>query len=353
MSLPDPPARAFASDNAAGAHPAVIEAIVRANHGHALAYGDDDVTRRCEHAFDDLFGRNVATFLTFNGTGANVMALTALARPGDAVICTSGAHINVDETGAPERIAGTKLIDLPAPDGKLTPEQIDEQSHAIGVPHHAQPALVSITQSTELGTLYTVDEMAALCATAHRHGMRVHVDGARIANAVAALGCTVDTLRDITLGAGVDVISFGGTKNGALGGEAVVFLEPSLAARAEFVRKTVTQLPSKMRFIAAQFEALLTDDLWIELAAHSNRMATFLYEQTSVIPGVTIDQTPAVNSVFPTLPRAAIEPLRAWSFFWDWNSSIDQVRWMTAWDTTADDVARFAAGVRTVLASCN
>jgi threonine aldolase len=353
MALPPPPARAFASDNAAGAHPAIVDAVVRANDGHALAYGDDAITGRCEQAFDDLFDRSVATLLTFNGTGANVMALTTLARPGDAVICSAGAHINVDETGAPERIAGTKLIDLPAPDGRLLPEQIDEQAEVIGVQHHAQPTLISITQSTELGTLYTVDEIAALCDTAHRHGMTVHMDGARIANAVAALGGSVETLRDMTVRAGVDVLTFGGTKNGLLGGEAVVFFDPERARRARFVRKTVTQLPSKMRFIAAQFEALLTDGLWITLADHANRMAGSLFEATRSIPGVALETRPVVNSVFPVLPAAAIEPLRDWCFFWDWNPGIGQVRWMTAWDTTQEDVERFAAGARHILASCN
>ena len=218
-------------------------------------------------------GATSTTLLTFNGTGANVLALTALARPGDAAICSEWAHVNVDETGAPERIAGIKLIDVAAPDGKLTTEHVDHHAHALGDFHHAQPAIVSITQSTELGTVYTADEIAALCDAAHRHGMRVHMDGARIANAVAAAGGTVAALRAMTADAGVDVMTFGGTKNGMLGGEAVVFLDPALGARGQYVRKTVTQLPSKMRFVAAQFNALLEDDLWLELAGHANRMA--------------------------------------------------------------------------------
>jgi threonine aldolase len=350
MLLPEPPARSFASDNAAGAHPAVVDAVLRANHGHALAYGDDGETRACEAAFRELFGADVATLLTFNGTGANVLAVTALARPGDAVVCTDGAHLNVDETGAPERIAGTKLIDVPSPDGKLRPEQLRDQAHTIGVVHHAQPAIVSITQSTELGTAYTADEIGELCDAARALGMRVHVDGARIANAVAAEGATVEVLRAMTIDAGVDVISFGGTKNGAFGAEAVVFLDPALAERAGFVRKTVTQLPSKMRFLAAQFNALLADDLWIRLAAAANRSATRLFEATDGVPGVVHDGPPTVNSVFPVLPPDAIDPLRDWCFFWDWNPARHQVRWMTAWDTTDDDVDRFAAGVSAMLA---
>jgi threonine aldolase len=351
--MPEPPSCAFASDNAAGAHPAVMAALERVNRGHALAYGDDDETRACEEAFDELFGREVATLLTFNGTGANVMAITALVGPGEAVVCSDWAHINVDETGAPERIAGCKLIDVDCPDGKLRPEQVADRAHALGVQHHAQPALVSITQSTELGTVYDVDEIAAICETAHRHGMRVHMDGARIANATAALGGTVEALRRQTVEAGVDVLTFGGTKNGALGAEAVVFLETELAQRAHYVRKTVTQLPSKMRFIAAQFVALLEDDLWLDLARRANDTAVGLYERTSSIAGVDYDAPPAVNSVFPVLPADMIEPLRAWCFFWDWNPARHQVRWMTAWDTGDDDVERFAAGVEQLLASRN
>ncbi len=353
MAMPPPPSCAFASDNAAGAHPTVIDAVLRANHGHALAYGDDEHTRECERRFSDLFGRDVATFLTFNGTGGNVLALAALARPADAVICTDWAHINVDETGAPERVVGTKLIDLPTADGRLTPDQIEQQVHALGVPHHAQPAIVSITQSTELGTVYSPADVTAICETAHRHGMRVHMDGARIANAVAACGGTVATLRAMTVDAGVDVITFGGTKNGMLGGEAVVFLDPALGTRAGFVRKTVTQLPSKMRFVAAQFNALLHDDLWLALAGHANAMAAELYAATAAIERVELAAPPAVNSLFPLLPPEVIEPLRAWCFFWDWDASRHQVRWMTAWDTTPEDVARFATGVSAILAARN
>ena len=353
MQLPDPPARAFASDNAAGAHPAVLEAVARANTGHALAYGDDRWTRECEDRFRDLFGAPVETLLAFNGTGANVLALATMLRPAESVVCSAGAHIAVDETGAPERILGAKLVDLPAPDGKLVPEQLRELEHLIGVTHHAQPGVLSITQSTELGTLYTEAEIAALCDEAHRLGMRVHLDGARIANAVAALGGDVATLRRMTVEAGVDVVSFGGTKNGLLGGEAVVYLDPALASRAPFVRKQVTQLPSKMRFVAAQFLALLDEDRWLALAGHANAMARRLHERTAGIPGVEHAGTPPVNSVFPCLPAAAIEPLRAWCFFWDWDVSRHQVRWMTAWDTEEDDVDRFAEGVARILAACN
>ncbi len=352
-TLPPPPARAFASDNAAGAHPAVIEAVFAANEGSALAYGDDEHTRECSARFRDLFGADVTTRLTFNGTGANIVALAtllgSLPGPNHAVVCTDWAHIAVDETGAPERALATKLIDLVSPDAKLVPEQLTEVAHAQGVQHHAQPGVVSITQATELGTLYSADEIAALCDRAHALGMLVHLDGARIANATAALGGTRSALRAMTIDAGVDAVSFGGTKNGLLGAEAVVFLSPAAAVGSQYVRKQVTQLPSKMRFLAAQFNAILDDDLWIGLAAHSNAMATLLHELTSGIAGVDLDRPPAVNSLFPRLAPEVIGPLRDWCFFWDWDLSAHQVRWMTAWDTTPDDVATFAEGVRLLI----
>lgn len=353
-TLPPPPSAAFASDNAAGAHPAVIAAVIAANEGHALAYGDDEHTRECSARFRDLFGADVTTRLTLNGTGANIVALAtmlgSLPGPNHAVVCTDWAHIAVDETGAPERALATKLIDLPSPEAKLVPEQLAELAHVQGVQHHAQPGVVSITQATELGTLYTADEIAALCDQAHALGMLVHLDGARIANATAALGGSRAALRAMTIDAGVDAVSFGGTKNGLLGAEAVVFLSPAAAIGSEYVRKQVTQLPSKMRFLAAQFNAILENDLWIDLAAHANAMAAELYRLTHALHGVELDHAPAVNSLFPRLAPEVIAPLREWCFFWDWDVSVNQVRWMTAWDTTADDVASFARGVELLTA---
>ena len=347
--MPPAPDCAFASDNAAGAHPAVMQAVVDANNGHALAYGSDAWTQRAHGALRDLFGADSEPFLVWNGTGANVMALATMVRPGDCVVCSQWSHIAVDETGAPERSVGAKLLTLPSTDAKLRPDQLRDLEHLRGVQHHAQPGVLSITQSTELGTLYTAEEIAELCAVAHGMGMYVHLDGARLANATAALGADVAALRSFTVDAGVDVVSVGGTKAGLLGGEAVVYLRPELAERAKYVRKQVNQLPSKMRFVAAQFEALLADDLWIRLADHANRMAMLLYEQTRDLPGVHYDAPPAVNSVFPVLPPQVIAPLRDWCFFWDWDVSRHQVRWMTAWDTTERDVERFVAGVRHLL----
>lgn len=349
LQLPTRPACAFASDNAAGAHPLVLEAMVQANVGHALAYGSDAWTAEAEARFRDLFGPASQALLVWNGTGANVMALAAMIRPADCIVCSQWAHIAVDETGAPERILGSKLLTVASADGKIVPAQLEEQAHLVGVQHHAQPGVVSITQSTELGTLYTAEEIAALCDTAHRMGMKVHLDGARIANATAALGGTVQALRSFTVDAGVDVVSFGGTKAGLAFGEAVVFLDPELARRAMFIRKQVTQLPSKMRFVSAQFNALLHDELWIHLAEHSNAMGRRLYDATVGIVGLSYDAAPEVNSVFPVLPRHLIAPLQDWCFFWDWDTTRNQVRWMTAWDTTVADVDSFAAGVAAAL----
>lgn len=351
VALPPPPERDFASDNTAGAHPAVLEALAAANAGHALPYGADGWTARCTERFRELFGRG-ETLLVWNGTGANVVGLMTMLRPADAVVCAAGAHINTDEAGAPERILGAKLIDLPTPDGKLRPERLGELAHLHGVEHHAQPAMVSITQSTESGTVYTPDEVAALSDRAHAMGMRVHMDGARLANAVAALSPSPDqaiaTLRAITVDAGVDVLSFGGTKNGLIAGDAVVIFDTELARRAAFARKTTTQLASKMRFLAAQFLALLDDGLWYRNAAAANAMAALLYEGVAGLPPVSV-AAPQVNSIFPILPTELAAVLGDWTFFWDWDSTVGpglvQVRWMTAWDTTRQDVERFVAGV--------
>ena len=355
IPMPPPPDCAFASDNAAGAHPAVIDALIEANDaGHALAYGSDRWTSECHDRFRDLFGVDVTTRLAFNGTGANVLALATMlgSLPGahHAVVCTDWAHIAVDETGAPERALGAKLIDLPSPSAKLVPEQLTELAHLRGVQHHAQPGVVSITQATELGTLYSADEVAALCDEAHRLGMLVHLDGARIANATAALGGTRAALRSFTVDAGVDVVSFGGTKNGLLGAEAVVFLDAGSATGSQYVRKQVTQLSSKMRYLAAQFNAVLDGDLWLTLAAHANDMATELHRRAAAVDGVELGGPPEVNSLFPVLPADAIAPLRDWCFFWDWDVARHEVRWMTSWDTTLTDVERFVAGVEAVLA---
>jgi threonine aldolase len=345
MELP-PPRSSFASDNASGAHPDVMAAMAAANEGHAPAYGADAWTDRAIDAFRQLFGGEVEVAFTWGGTGANVVGLQCLLAPYDAVICPDTAHIHVDECGAPERFTGAKLLDVPTVDGKLRPDDVRGQLHLLGDMHHVQPRVVAITQSTEQGSLYTPDEIAALADVAHAHGMRLHLDGARIANATAALGGDV---RSFTVDAGVDVLTFGGTKNGMVYGEAVVFLDPELGRAAPFVRKQAGQLPSKMRFVAAQFEALLAGDLWLRNATHSNEMAQLLAKRIDGTPGVTLTRPPEVNALFATIPPAALAPLQAWSHFYVWDESTTEVRWMTSFDTTADDVERFAAGVASLV----
>ena len=344
MPPPPAPVRRFASDNTAPVHPKVVEALAEANVGHAVAYGDDPWTTEVGGRFDDLFGRHVEPLMVWGGTGANVLALASLLSPAGAVVCTDASHINLDETGAPEFVLGAKLLDVPHSNGKISPEQLAEFGHFTGVVHHVQPSVLSITQSTEWGTLYTADEIGALADTAHRMGMKVHLDGARIANACAALGGTVEALRSFTVDAGVDVVSFGGAKNGAMYGEAVVFLDPTLAKAAPFVRKQITQLPSKMRYVSAQFMALFTDDLWIDNARRANESCKLLYESLDGIPGVDRGPAPAVNSIFPALEPELREAVRQWSFFYDWE--LPQVRWMTAWDTEPADIEQFVAGLR-------
>lgn len=348
MSLPQPPARLFASDNASGIHPEYIAAITAANASHQLAYGSDPHTARATSMFQALADADIEVLFTFGGTGANVLALGALLQRAESVVCSEWAHIAVDETGAPERLLGVKLQTLPAPNGKISPQQVGALMHALGNVHHVQPGVVSISQPTEMGTLYSIDEIRALCDVAHSFGLRVHLDGARIGNAVAALGADTATFRAMTFAAGVDAVSFGGTKNGMWNAEAVLLRRNPAFARAQFLRKQFTQLPSKMRFASAQFERALTDDLWISTARHSNVMAEHLFGMTQRHHVLQIAR-PEVNSLFPTLPEPAKTTLQQWSFFWDWDVSRSQVRWMTSWDTSEADISQFVAGIDAVL----
>jgi len=346
-AAPPPPDGSFASDNAAGVAPAVMEALAAANVGPALAYGDDPWTRRAEQALRDVFDAPVETLLCWGGTGANVVGLASVLQPWQALLCTDTAHLVVDECGAPARFTGSSIVPVPHVDGKLVPETIEPFLAWLGSEHHPQPAAVSITQATELGTVYSVDEIAAVCDVAHANGMVVHLDGARLANAVVATGADLPTMaRD----AGVDLLTFGLTKNGAMYGEAVVYLQPELAARAAFHRKQAGQLSSKTRFIAAQVVALLDDGLWLRNATHANAMATRLAAAVADIPGVVVPAPPEVNGVFAHVPASAIAPLQEWSFFWEWDLSQSLVRWMTSFATTDDDIDRFSAGVRHIVA---
>jgi threonine aldolase len=337
------PTRSFASDNNAGVHPEILKAIGTANHGHVVGYGDDPYTQSAIRVFKQHFGEDTEVFFVFNGTAANSLSLKALTNSYHAVICAEAAHIYVDECGAPEKFTGCKLIPVAAKTGKLTVDAVRTAYHGIGDEHHVQPRVISITQATEVGTVYQPKEVRDLARFAHDHGMFLHVDGARIANAVAALGCALgQATRDL----GVDVLSFGATKNGALGAEAVVFLNPELAGNFKFYRKQGMQLASKMRFIAAQFEALFTDDLWLQNARHANRMAQLLKREVSKISQVKIVYNVEANGVFAQIPRKAIAKLQKRYFFYVWNEAQSVVRWMCSWDTTADDVKQFAEFVK-------
>jgi len=333
------PLRSFASDNNAGIHPEIIKAIALANEGHVVGYGADPYTQTMVYKFREQFGADSEVFVVFNGTGANCLTLQALTRSYHAVICAASAHIYTDECGAPEKFTGCKLIPIETSDGKLTVDMVRNAYHRIGDEHHVQPKVVSITQSTEMGTVYRPDEIRVLARFAHEHDMYLHVDGARIANAAASLG---QTLRQATRELGVDVLSFGGTKNGIMGGEAVVFFQPSLSADFLFLRKQAMQLASKMRFVSAQLAALVTNDLWLANAQHSNHMAKLLEREVSRIPQVKIVYKVEANGVFAKLPRAAITGIQERYFFYIWNEEESVVRWMCSFDTTEDDVHEFA-----------
>jgi len=346
--LHDPQLRGFASDNYAGAHPEVLEAMAKANGGHQIAYGEDVYTARQQEVVRGHFGEHAEAFTVFNGTGANVTGLTSMLPRWGAVIATSTAHIHTDENGAPERISGLKLLTVDTPDGKLTPELIDKEAWGWGDEHRAQPLAVSLTQTTELGTLYTVDEVRAITSHAHSKGMRVHMDGARIANAAAALGAP---LREFTTDAGVDVLSFGGTKNGLLYGEAVVVLNPDSSEGLQYLRKLNMQLASKMRFVSAQLIALLDGELWLRSASHANAMAAHLRRSldsriaAGTIEGLSFSQATESNAVFAVLPSGVADRLREKFRFYDWNPATGEVRWMCSFDTTEADIDAFVAAI--------
>lgn len=360
--------RGFGSDNHSGISPEILKAIADANVDHALAYGDDEWCARTEALFREQFGPQAKVYFVFNGTGANVLCIDAMCRSHEAVVCAETAHINVDECGAPQRIVGCRLLTVDTPDGKLTPDLVRARLHGFGFEHHSQPRAISITQSTELGTLYTLDEIRALAELAHSYNMYLHMDGARLANAAVALDCT---FKEMTTDLGVDCLSFGGTKNGMLMGESCVLLNPALCGGErdrsganpttedmKYRRKQMTQLCSKMRFVAAQFEAYLTVvdgspanlPLWKKNAIHSNRMAQLLYSQLSTLNSKLKVMYPVqVNSVFVQLPADVWHALQKEYFFYDWDESENIVRWMCSFDTTEDDIHSFVATLKNLL----
>jgi threonine aldolase len=335
--------RSFASDNNAGVHPEIIKAIKAANEGHVIAYGDDPITARAVKLFQKHFGSDIAVYFVFGGTGANVLGLKTITKSHQAIICAETAHVNVDECGAPENFTGCKLIAIPTSDGKLRVDQIKPLLHGIGVEHHVQPAVISISQATEMGTVYTKKELKTLALFAHERGMLLHVDGARLSNAAVSLDAS---LKEITADVGVDVLSFGGTKNGMMYGEAVVFFNPKLAADFKYIRKQGMQLSSKMRFISAQFEAMLSGNLWRRGPEHANRMARLLAGELAKLSQIKITQPVEANGVFAVIPKKYIPTLQKKYFFYVWNEEISEVRLMASFDTSEDDIRDFVKFVR-------
>ena len=337
--------RGFASDNHAGVHPEVMDAVVAANEGHANAYGADPWTSRAQQRFREHFGPSAQAFPVFNGTGANILCLESLTQPWQGIVCARTAHLHIDECGAPER-SGRKLLVVDTPDGKVTPDHVAPLLVRIGEEHVVQPRVISIAQSTEMGTVYSVDEVRALADWAHAHGMLLHVDGARLCNAAVGQGAS---FRELTTDAGVDALSFGGTKIGLMGAEAVVLLRDEAADGFRFRRKQAMQLASKMRFISAQLDALLGGDLWERAATHANAMARRLADAMKGIDGVRVTQSVDANAVFAVLDPAATEELQqSWPFY-VWDEGTGEVRWMCSWDTAEEDIDTFAADVRAVL----
>jgi len=330
--------RGFASDNFSGVLPEVMEAIQEANKGHVMAYGGDPYTDSAIEKFKNLFGDNIDVYFAFNGTGANVIGLSTLTQSYHSIICPASAHIQVDECGAPDKFTGCKVIPIDTPDGKLNPELILPQLHGIGFEHHSQPKIISITQCTELGTIYQPEEIKAICNLAHQHDMFVHMDGARLANAVVGLDVDV---KEITTNVGIDVLSFGGTKNGMMLGEAVIFFNPELSKNAKYIRKQSMQLCSKMRYIGAQFDAMLSNDLWLKTARHANNMAKLLEAEVAKIPQIKITHKVEANGIWAIIPKDKIEKLQNQYFFWIWDEHTGEVRWLCSFDTTEEDIHGF------------
>jgi threonine aldolase len=330
--------RGFASDNCAAVHPEIMQAIGNCNTGHVVGYGDDDFTRRAAAKIKDHFGSDTEVFFVFTGTAANVVGLRNMTQSFNSIICAESAHIQEDECGAPEFFTGCKLIPVETINGKISVEAVAPHIRGIDFEHHSQPRVVSITQATELGTVYSIQEIREIADFVHQNGLLLHMDGARIANAAVSLGLT---MKEISRDAGVDVLSLGGTKNGGMYGEAILFFKPGLTDWFKYFRKQSMQLASKMRYIAVQFEALLTDDLWRRNATHANEMAQLLASRAAKINGIIINRPVEANGVFAIIPEGIIKLLQEEFFFFVWEESTSEVRWMTSWDTTEEDIIRF------------
>ncbi len=327
--------RSFASDNNSGVHPLVMEALAAANRDHAIGYGDDPWTEEAVARLREAFGADCEPLFTFNGTGSNAVALQLCTRPYHLILCAETAHIYVDECGSPARMTGCQIRPIATPDGKLTPDLLRPHLHGFGDQHHSQPGAIYLSQCTELGTIYKPDELKALTALAHQHGLYVHMDGARLANACAALGIS---LKGLTVDCGIDVLSFGGTKNGLMLGESVIVFNPALKPGARHIRKQSAQLASKMRYLSCQFTAYLKDDLWLKNARHANYMAQLLHDGLKKLPGIHFTQPAESNQLFLTMPRAAIDELQKDYFFYFWNEAANEIRLVTSFDTTEQDI---------------
>lgn len=338
--------KSFASDNYAGIHPNVLDAISNANVDHVTAYGGDHYTHEAIEKFKQHFGKNIEVFFVFNGTAANCLSLGSMTHSFNAIICAETAHINVDECGAPEKFTGCKLLTVPTEDGKLTPDLIEVYMHDFGNQHHVQPKAISISQTTELGTVYSVAEIQKIANFAHKNNLFLHVDGSRLSNAAASLNCT---LSQLTADIGVDVLSFGGTKNGMMLGEAVIFFNKQLSQDFQYLRKQGMQLASKMRFISAQFSALLSNNLWLNNALHANNMAKLLAEKIKPISQIKITRKVESNAVFAIIPKEITSKLQEKYFFYIWNNQTNEVRWMTSFDTSEEDVRQFIATLQNYL----
>ncbi|MFC2104611.1 threonine aldolase family protein [Bacteroidota bacterium] len=338
--------RGFASDNNSGVHPEILKAIIEANEGHTIAYGDDIYTEQAKAKLYEYFGNDIDIYIVFIGTAANVLGLNAATRSWNSIICAETAHINEDECGAPEKFNGFKLLTVETPDGKLTIDLIQKHIKGIDFEHHSQPKVISVTQATELGTVYTPDEIRILADFAHQNNMYLHMDGARIANAAVTLN---KEFREFTKDVGVDILSFGGTKNGMMYGEAILFLNKKLGEDFKYVRKQGMQLASKMRFISAQFERYLTDNLWYKNAKHSNDMAQLLASKIKEIPQIKITQEVEANGIFAVVPEKIIQELKKEYFFYDWDESRNEVRWMCSFDTQKEDILNFVELIKNKL----
>jgi threonine aldolase len=338
--------RGFASDNNAGVAPEVIKKIAEVNNGHVVGYGDDPYTEELMDIFREVFGERAKPFLVFTGTAANVLSIASLLKPHYSVFCAETAHIQVDECGAPERFTGCKLIPIPTKDGKIRPADLEPHMEGFGFEHHAQPGIISISESTELGTVYSVNEIRELSSFAHDQGLLLHIDGARLANAVVSLNTT---FKELIADSGVDMLSFGGTKNGLMAAESVIFFREELAVEFKYIRKQGMQLASKMRFIAAQFLAYFENDLWRRNALHANNMARKLHMAVKNIPEVKVTQKVEANGVFAVIPKTVIPRLQREYFFYVWNEGRGEVRWMTSFDTTEEDINGFVERLNDLL----